>query len=91
VKPAPKDHHGDCWREALARWEVVTPDTTPLRVGDDSLALVWRSALVAACVGHPPGGLSAAVEALGFTLVDLPEQPGETPPKTLLDLLGMTS
>ncbi|MFD2233198.1 DEAD/DEAH box helicase [Phaeospirillum tilakii] len=91
VKPAPKDHHGDSWRAALARWGVVAPDSTPLQVGDGSLALVWRAALVAACVGQPPGGLSAAVEALGFTLVDLPEQPGETPPKPLLDLLGMTS
>lgn len=78
---------GDPWRQALARWGLRAPDDTPLPVAGIALPLVWRSELVAAHVGDSSPDLRAAVEALGFVLVDLPSEPGDRPPSNLLDLL----
>lgn len=80
---------GDPWREALAGWALPAPDPTPLRLGGTELPLVWRTMLLAAQAGPVDDGVRTAIEAAGYAILELPRQPGATPPDTLLDLLGV--
>lgn len=79
---------GGLWGKALARWKMAMPDPTPLTVGGISLPLVWRAHLLAAVVGDPSARLRADADTLGFTVVALPNEPGDSPPTELLELLG---
>jgi len=56
-----------------------------------SLPLAWRTHLVAAAIGTLDPQARAQAEALGFSVAMLPEAPGETPPRELMELLGATA
>jgi hypothetical protein len=81
---------GSDWLQALDRWKVPLPDSSPLQVAGVALSLVWRGFLAAALPGRLNGDLKEAVEALGFSIVALPEEPGDMPPAELLELLGVS-
>jgi hypothetical protein len=77
------------WRGALARWGLPLPDREPLTVEAGlSLPLAWRSHLVAAAIGSVDTRARAAAKGLGYTVIALPEHPGESAPAELVDLLG---
>jgi Lhr-like helicase len=77
------------WLEAFSNWHLPMPDANSLKVGDNTLFLAWRSHLIAASAHPLTPELVAAVEALGFTAVYLPETPGDLPPADLARLLGI--
>ena len=77
------------WLEAFSNWHLPMQDANPLKVGDNTLHLAWRSHLIAASAQPLTPELVAAVEALGFTAVHLPETPGDLPPADLARLLGI--
>ena len=79
------------WREALARWGLPKPDPEPLRLdGGASLPLTWENDRVAASIGQLEPAARATAEALGYTVMALPDRPGETPPPELTQLFGGT-
>ena len=88
VKAASSEPKGD-WHEALANWKLPAPDAEPMIVGEEILLLVWRAHLAAATIQPLAPDRQAAIEAMGFSVVTLPETPGVAPPKELLDLLGV--
>jgi hypothetical protein len=81
----------DGWHAAIARWKLPRPDSAPLSVNGHTVSLVWRAHLVAASDQIVDADDVAALEGLGFTLVQLPKMPGEDAPSELLDLLGVAS
>ena len=69
---------------------MPTPDREPLQIkGGDGLPLTWRAHLTAAAIGSVDLQARASAEALGFSVVLLPETPGDMPPSELLELLGI--
>jgi hypothetical protein len=82
--------NGD-WPTALARWGLPAPDREPLNVNGANLSLAWRKYLAAAAIGSLDPQTRADAEALGFSVALLPEKPGESPPRELVELLGVGS
>ena len=78
----------DGWPQACASWELPAPDAQPLAVGDLNLPIAWRSRLVAGTFEPLSPEALAAVESLGFVVVNLPEIPGAEPPSELAVVLG---
>lgn len=76
------------WPQALARWRLPAPDSEPLNVGGANLALAWRSYLTVAAIGSLDPQVRADAEALGYTIALLPENPGDLPPRELVELFG---
>lgn len=76
------------WHAALAGWSLPVPDAEPLMVNGTRLTLAWRSHLAAAAVGTVSPDVRSAAEALGYSVVELADAPGEQPPPELVDLLG---
>jgi hypothetical protein len=75
------------WPEALSRWGLPLPDSEPLIVDGALLPLAWRAHLAAAVfrpVGHDT---RAALDALGFAVATVPDEPGDTPPPELAEML----
>jgi hypothetical protein len=66
---------------------VPTPDVSPLVVGEAAFPLVWRSHLVLASESPLTPDQRTAVEALGFTILQLGDS--SEPPAELLRLLGV--
>jgi Lhr-like helicase len=79
--------NGD-WSAALARWGLPPPDREPLSVNGANLPLTWRTHLAAAAIGSLDPATRAGAEALGFIVALLPENPGDTPPRELIELFG---
>jgi Domain of unknown function (DUF1998) len=79
------------WPAALSRWGLPLPDGEPLTVDGAVLPLTWRGHLTAAAFGHVSDHARAAAEALGYTVATLPQEPGDTPPAELAELLGGTA
>lgn len=79
----------DGWHQALKNWGFPLPDPEPLTVEEASLRLVWRSSLLVAGTQPVNDKQKIALEALGFSVVELTEHPPSTPPDTLATLLGM--
>jgi Lhr-like helicase len=75
------------WPEALAVWGLPLPDGEPLIVDGAVLSLAWRTHLAAAVFGPVRDETRAALEALGFTVATVPDEPGDTPPPELVELL----
>lgn len=71
----------------LDNWRLPAPDPTPLVIGVDSFALVWRSHLVVALAEPPSSEQRAGLEALGFSLVVVDAGSSE-PPAELRRMLG---
>ena len=76
------------WPEALANWRLPAPDGEPLGIDGITLPLVWRSRLAVASVQPLAAEAHTALEALGFAVVTVPENPGAAPPPELVALLG---
>jgi Lhr-like helicase len=76
------------WHAALEGWGLPAPDVEPLMIDGTRLPLAWRSHLAAAVVGAVSPDLKAAAAALGYSVVELPDAPGEQPPPELVELLG---
>jgi hypothetical protein len=89
-KPEVPVGNGD-WHGAFRRWGLPKPDREPLSVGGATLALAWRTHLVAASIGEVSQETRAAAEALGYTVAVLPKSPGDVPPPELVELLGVTA
>ena len=71
---------------ALRRWGLPSPSTR--KIGGISYDLYWPNFQVLAVPGLVPNGLAAACADFGVDLVELPNEPGETAPAELVDLLG---
>jgi len=52
------------------------------------LTLVWRAFLAVGATEPLDGQARLALAAKGYTVVDLPSEPGETAPSELMELLG---
>jgi Lhr-like helicase len=76
------------WANALRRWGLPIPDSTPLALDDVSLPLVWRSYLVVAATVPLPRKAMEAASAAGFVVFNIPDRPGDSPPADLVALLG---
>jgi hypothetical protein len=76
------------WGEALSRWGLPLPDGEPLIVDGAVLPLAWRTHLAAAVFGAIGDDTRAALDALGFAVATVPEEPGDTPPAELAEMLG---
>ena len=81
------DEHGS-WAEALSRWGLPAPDREPLAVAGAVIPLAWRAYLAAATFEPVGADTHAALEALGFSVATVPDEPGDTPPSELADMLG---
>jgi Lhr-like helicase len=75
------------WPEALLRWGLPLPDGEPLIIDGAVLPLAWRAHLTAAVSGPVGEDTRAALEALGFTVATVPDEPGDMPPPELAGLL----
>jgi hypothetical protein len=75
------------WGEALARWKLPPADAAPLVMGDIKVELVWRSRLVAATTSALSAEEHSAIVEMGFSVVNLPAEPGDAAPSELVDLL----
>lgn len=81
------DEHGS-WAEALSRWGLPSPDREPLAVAGAVIPLAWRAYLAAATFEPVGADTRAALDARGFTVATVPDEPGETPPPELAEMLG---
>ena len=75
------------WAEALSRWGLPLPDAEQLTVDGAVLPLAWRAHLAAAAFEPVGDGTRAALEALGFEVITVPDKPGDTPPPELAEML----
>jgi hypothetical protein len=78
---------GGAWAEALSRWGLPLPDGEPLIIDGVVLPLAWRAHLAAAVFGRLRDDTRAALEALGFAVAAVPDEPGDTPPPELAEML----
>ena len=89
VRPLEKGGRGEGkWANAFARWKMKTPDAQPISASGVDVPYVWRDMLIAAMPGTPSSETRDTLEARGFTLVALPDEPGDDPPPELKDLQG---
>jgi Lhr-like helicase len=79
------------WNAAILRWGLPAPDGEPLTLNGTTLPIVWRAHLTAAVIGDVAAETHSYAETLGFTIVTLPESPGERPPLALVQLLGVVT
>ena len=63
------------------------PDGEPLIVDGAVLPLAWRTHLAAAVFRPVGNDTRAAAEALGFAVTTVPEEPGDSPPAELAEML----
>ena len=75
------------WADALARWGLRAADAEPLLVDGVALPLVWRDYLVAGLTVPVSEFARSAILARGFSIVDLPSEPGDAAPRDLVSLL----
>lgn len=89
VKPAAAaPNRASPWVAALERWRLPPVDAEPLMVGGDAFLLVWRSFLGVASTHALPENVRALIEAMGFSVITLPAEPGDVAPPELVALLG---
>ncbi len=79
------------WLRAFKKWGLPAPHGEALTVQNRDIRFVWRSHRVAADIGPIPGDIASAADAIGFALISLPDEPAETPPADLAELLGSAS
>ena len=78
------------WYQAFQHWGVPAPDPEPLLIDSEVLSFAWRAYLIAAAAGPISDATRAAAEVRGFTVVELPEAPGDVVPADLATLFGAT-
>ena len=88
-KTAP--HVNDPWLAAFAHWGLPAPRGNPLKLSGRDLRFVWPDHLVAADIGPFAADIAEAAALVGYTVVELPEQPPSAPPADLAALLGATA
>ena len=64
------------------------PAPSTRKIGGILYDLYWPNFQVLAVPGLVPEGLAATCADLGVDLVELPDEPGETAPVELIELLG---
>jgi len=79
------------WLSAFRKWGLPPPHGEALKIDVAELRFVWPDFRVAADVGPHTGEILSAADRMGFAIVTLPADPGETPPADLADLLGTAS
>jgi hypothetical protein len=89
AQPGNPEPQGD-WQTAITRWGLPASDVEPLTVNGTTFSMAWRAHLPAAAIGAVDPETRAEAEALGYTIVILPDTPGEQPPPELVNLLGAT-
>lgn len=75
------------WELALANWGAPAPSSET--IADVCYPLCWPAQMVMAAVGPAPAALKARCDAIGRTLIELPDRPGETMPADLASALGV--
>jgi hypothetical protein len=89
VNLAQSDEASDSdWQAAIARWRLPAPDPEPLTLNGTVFPLAWRDHLVAAALGSLETGTQTVAEERGYSVMLLPEVPGDQPPPELVRLLG---
>jgi hypothetical protein len=87
VRPSAGAGEPDAWPEALSRWGLPSPDSEPLIIDGAVLPLAWRAYLAAAAF-EPVGDVArAGLEARGFVVIRVPDEPGDAPPSELAEIL----
>jgi len=78
------------WLELATRRALPPPDLEPLKLGEQTLDLVWRSHYVAAALDEVPPLVRTALEGSGFMMVSFgdDETSWETAFRTLESALG---
>ncbi len=79
------------WHVAIKNWEIPSPDAEPLKLDKMTFTLVWRPFLTVAVTDSVEKEQKEKIEALGFTVIELPSSPGSTPPKNLSKTLGVAA
>ncbi len=75
--------------EDMNRWGLPAPDASPLVIGEAAFPLVWRSHLVVASELAITPEQQSALEALGFSFVQIENNNASEPPTELKSLLGV--
>ncbi|MFG1228840.1 DEAD/DEAH box helicase [Xanthobacter wiegelii] len=86
IADTPDDEVDGPWHRAFRRWGLPAPSTR--KIGGILYDLYWPNFQVLAVPGLVPAGLAVTCADLGVDLVKLPDQPGETAPIELIELLG---
>jgi Lhr-like helicase len=88
IRPSTAAGEAGVWAQALSRWGLPLPDAEPLTVNGTALPLAWRAHLAAAAFEPVGDETRDALEALGFAVAMVPNEPGDTPPPALAEMLG---
>ncbi len=88
VEAVPRGAAEGGWGDALKRWRLPPADADPIFVEELTFPLVWRAFLVVGATGRIDDQTRQTLAAQGFSLVDLPSEPGEKAPNELTALLG---
>jgi hypothetical protein len=75
------------WSEALSSWGLPLPDSEPLVIDGAVVPLAWRAHLAAAAFERVEDTARAALEARGFAVITVPDEPGDAPPPELAEML----
>ncbi|MBV9203307.1 MAG: DUF1998 domain-containing protein, partial [Alphaproteobacteria bacterium] len=87
VRPSRETGEASIWAEALQRWGLPLPDSEPLAIDGAVLPLAWRAHLAAAAFEPVDDSARAALEALGFAVITVPDKPDDAPPPGLAEML----
>ena len=80
-------HEGSSnWSDAIRRWGLPPPSKR--NIGGVSYDLYWPNFQVLAVPGPVPGELAGTCADLGVDVIELPDEPEETAPAQLVELLG---
>ena len=86
--PAARQAGGlSAWHRALLDWGLPSLDADPVILAGITVPLAWRSHLVAAGAAAAVMPAQDAADALGYTLIGLPAEPGPMPLPLLLAAL----
>jgi hypothetical protein len=79
------------WLSAFKHWGLAAPRGPSLKLKDKEIRFVWPEHRVAGDIGPFLDEVTEAADAVGFVLVSLPEEPSDSPPPDLVELLGSTT
>lgn len=88
VEPRAEYAPDEGWPAAFAGWGFPAPDHEPLSVNGVAFSFAWRAHLAVAAIGSIDPKTRADAEALGFFVALLPEKPGATTPRDLVEIFG---
>jgi hypothetical protein len=85
---AGRSGRSDGWLNALEEWHLPRPSAEPIVVDGQVIALAWREHRVAAVPANFPPEIIAKLEAMGFSVCELPDELPSEAPAELVELLG---